>query len=203
MNLKHNPTRWRKFAEAYSRTGNGRAAAVEAGYSESSAHVTASKLLRRQQIQTLIRAREIRRDVHAQKTYENLCNMTSAAVSLYVATLKDPNADLHDKIMAQEGARRMLETMARADGLFMGIDLSEGRGGGSVVLNLQQLVQIFNTNYADAGKPAGAMLEAAKEGGGLSSPPIPAEWKSIDESGGNGHAKGNGDQSAAKPPDAA
>lgn len=190
-----------KFAAAYAVHGNGTKAAIEAGFAPKSAAVTASKLIRRAKIQDLIRARDVNRSVHAQETYRNLIDLGRAAMAQLGKTWGDASSSLAERVKILDAAGRALERLGRVEGLLL--PEPAGGDGRTLVLNLQQLVQIFNTNYADAGKPAGAMLEAAKEGGGLSSPPIPAEWKSIDESGGNGHAKGNGDQSAAKPPDAA
>ena len=106
-----------RFAVAYARLANGTKAALEAGYAQKSAHVTASQLIRDPKVQALIESYRIRRDVHADITYANIINLAEESLKLLQSVLNDPSLDLREKCMAFENARRCNETLAQCEGL--------------------------------------------------------------------------------------
>lgn len=109
--------RQRKFAVAFARMANATKAAIEAGYSSSSASQTGCELIRNPAVQVLIESYRIRRDIHADVTYANLINLADSSLKMLQEALNDVNLEFREKMMAYENARRCNETLAQVEGL--------------------------------------------------------------------------------------
>ena len=111
--------RKRRFATLYAKYGVAKRAAIEAGYSERSATSQGSDLLRDPDVQAVIAANRINRDVHAEKTYEELIRVKDVALRLVAEVMQGQAAEIRDKVLAIETAGRALERLARCEGLMV------------------------------------------------------------------------------------
>lgn len=109
--------RARRFAEAYARSGNATQSAIKAGYSKKRAHVTGSELVADRRIQELINSKLIKREVHAETTYQNLITLSEVAME-EVKNARDTK-DFERLSHAIDSARRTLETVGKSEGLFV------------------------------------------------------------------------------------
>ena len=110
-----------RFAEAYAKSGNATKAAIEAGYKPHSAHVTGYRLLRKAEVQEIIDSKLIKRDVHAEQTYRDLILVAAVALeelknAREAVRGKEDVTRLH---RSTENARKCLETLGKAEGLFI------------------------------------------------------------------------------------
>lgn len=129
--------RQRKFAVAYSRLANATRAAIEAGYSVKSAPTTGSQLIRNPQVQALIESSRVRRDVHADQTYQQLIAIANASMKLANESLNDPGVTNRERLLMLEGAGRQVERVARCEGLMVEIPTRPDEGR----MTLQSLAQ--------------------------------------------------------------
>lgn len=127
----------RKFAVAYARLANATRAAIEAGYSPKAAGQQGCLLLKNPNIIALIEANRVRRDVHADQTYQQLIALANAGMKLANDALNDPASDRREKVFVLEGARRAVETVARCEGLMVEVPSRPDEGR----LTLQNLAQ--------------------------------------------------------------
>lgn len=145
--------RQRRFAIAYVRLANATKAAIEAGYSPKSAHVTGHDLVRHPGVVSLIQSMQVRRDVHADVTYSNLINLAESSLKILQEALNDVNLEFREKMMAYENARRCNETLAQVEGLT--VKLPERRSD-EARLTLQSLAQKLKVPVAIPALPASA-----------------------------------------------
>ena len=129
--------RMRKFCEAYLRLFNGRQAAIEAGYSESSAAQRASELIRHPEVAAEIASRRLSKEMGAECTYRNMRKLTDFALQ----GLRDmgDNVTVQERCQLTESARKCLDTLARIEGLH--VDRLDVSGKVDVTHNLADLAR--------------------------------------------------------------
>jgi phage terminase small subunit len=111
--------RKRRFVTAYMKLANANKAAIEAGYSERTARTQGPRLLRDVDVQELIQAQRIRKDVHADLTYQKLIQISDLAVANASQVWQDPNATRSQRQSAIECAGKQLERLARVEGILV------------------------------------------------------------------------------------
>lgn len=129
-----------RFAYFFSLMANARQAAIKAGYSPRSAHVTGCRLLKQERVQTLLLARDIDRVVHAKSTYARMIKLSDVAMRWALQLLKKhPGLNaVEDIARALTVAGNQLERVAKAEGLLIaGVESPSI----NVNLTIQQLVQ--------------------------------------------------------------
>jgi len=109
--------RKRRFAAAYMQLANATQAAKQAGYSEKSAHACGHRLVRDADVQAIISANCTKRDVRAEQTYQDLIKVSQVAIDELVHAKAGSDTDRIAR--AIENARKCLETVGKAEGLFI------------------------------------------------------------------------------------
>lgn len=130
--------RRRAFAVAYCRLANATRAAEEAGYSKKRAHATGSDLMKDKDVLDFIAANRVRRDIHADVTYQNQIKLTNVAFTILNEALNTGGTELKEKVIACENARRCQETLARMEGLMHDVPMPKED---PTAMTLQQLAQ--------------------------------------------------------------
>lgn len=178
MSKDNTPDRWRKFAIAYARLGNGTKAAIEAGFAAPSAHVTASRLLRRAKIQELLGAQRVNREAHAEQTYKNLIFLADAALKEASTVCgwshpesKDP--DPQNRARAIDVAGKALGRVAKVEGLFVERVKIEGDVRVHTLIEVAQRLKASTPRIVDSVQRHPALLDLKNDNG-------------------NGHSNGNG-----------
>jgi hypothetical protein len=171
-----------RFAELYARYGNGKKAALEAGYAPKYADKAGSRLLRDPKVQCLLRASVIDRDIHANETYKNLISVANASLVLLAEVIQNVLIEPREKALIIETAGRQLERLARCEGLMLPAEAGE-RNRGS---NLQMIVQILNGKAVEPGRLPMKLIEV------LPGPPVSPAPEPANGAGGNGGNSSNG-----------
>lgn len=195
MPREHTPDKWRRFAVAYARLGVGTKAAIEAGYSPRSAHVTASVLLRRSKVQELLGAQHVNRETHAEQTYKNLIFIADAAMREAAKVCGweregIPDPDPLNRARAIETAGKAIGRVAKAEGLFVERIKVEGDIRVHTLIEVAQRLRASTQKIIDA-VPVMHQL-----------PKLDVTGTTLDPANGNGNGNpnGNGHDGNGTPP---